>query len=114
MNTKNYAQEIESTMIAIERIRQNLLRLQEKYALLEAQVVLQVAELKNGGDKPKYSNEPCRQAALTLALAGDNEVQFLRGKIRGAEASRAFKIAKLEALRVEFKVWVIGNTPQPE
>src|SRR5512138_246057 len=75
-------------------IRQKELLARDKSNLIRAKKLIEIAFARDDKDKPLYSNEGVREAALILFLEKEPEYCSLREELRGLEA-------KLQEISIE-------------
>ena len=75
-------------------------------------MTLEIVTAKDEQGKPLYPNESLRNAALILSKDQSEELQNLIVEERTAERSRAELFARLERLRLEFKLFLLDEQKQ--
>ncbi len=68
-------------------LRQKELIARDKLNLIRAKKLIEIAFARDDKDKPLYSNEPVREAALTLFLEKEPEYCSLRNELRQINAN---------------------------
>ena len=89
-----------------------LAEVREAIGIREAILSLDILTAKDDKDKPLYSNETARSAALILAKRDDAELQMWSAELRTHEHRRAELLATLERLRGEFKWLLLDRTEE--
>lgn len=79
-------------------IRRQELEIQDRMAVIQAKDLVAIAFAKDKQDKPLYSNEKIRDAALVAALDEDAEYRSLQGQVRSMEEKR--QEVSIEATRL--------------
>ncbi|MDQ4123185.1 MAG: hypothetical protein M3209_17245 [Acidobacteriota bacterium] len=106
---REHPQKIEELQIEIARITSELQTIREELGSREALMTLDVVTARDESGKPLYSNELLRTAALTLAKEQSEELKDLKIREKIIEQTRSEMFARLERLRMEFKLFLLDR-----
>jgi predicted nucleic acid-binding Zn-ribbon protein len=106
---RDYPQKIEELQIEIARVSSELQTAREEIGNREALLTLDVVSTRDEAGKPLYPNEALRSAALTLARENSEELKDLRNREKLLEQTRSELFARLERLRLEFKLFLLDR-----
>ena len=106
---REHPQKIEEIQIEIARVGTELQTVREEIGKLEALMTLDVVTARDEGGKPLYSNESLRAAALTLAKEQSEELNELKTREKTLDQRRSELFARLERLRLEFKLFLLDQ-----
>ena len=70
---------------------------------LRLEKMLLVSQEKGDNDKPKYTNDKQREAAVQQKMEGDQNAQALEQKIREGKRARNEQMTEVERLENEFR-----------
>lgn len=98
---------IEATNLAHFAAGKTLDAVRAQASQVAAEIKTEVLSAKNEAGKPLYSNDQQRDAAITIALATDDEYQQLVQDVEHAERLKATLAAKLERLRGDYRIALI-------
>ena len=88
---------------------EELQTVREEIGSKEALMTLDIVTARDEGGKPLYSNESLRAAALTLAKEQSEELNELKNREKTLEQTRGESFARLERLRLEFKLFLLDR-----
>lgn len=106
---REHPQKIEEIQIEIARVGTELQTVREEIGNREALMTLDVVTARDESGKPLYSNESLRVAALTLAKEQSDELNDLKTREKALEQNRSELFARLERLRLEFKLFLLDH-----
>jgi hypothetical protein len=106
---REHPRKIEELSLEIARVSAELQDVREEIGSREAFMALEVATARDEAGKPLYSNESLRAAALTLAKEQSEEIKALRHQEKTFEQNRSEMFARLERLRLEFKLFLLDR-----
>ncbi len=106
---REHPQKIEELQIEIARVGSELQTIREDIGKREALMTLDVITARDESGKPLYSNESLRNAALTLAKEQSEELNELKTGEKALEQTRSEMFARLERLRLEFKLFLLDR-----
>jgi hypothetical protein len=106
---REHPQKIEELQIEIARLGAELQTVREGIGSREALMTLDIVTARDEGGKPLYSNESLRAAALTLAKEQSEELNELKNREKTLEQTRGESFARLERLRLEFKLFLLDQ-----
>lgn len=106
---REHPQKIEELQIEITRVGAELQAVREEIGSREALMTLDIVTARDEGGKPLYSNESLRAAALTLAKEQSEELNELKNREKALEQTRGESFARLERLRLEFKLFLLDR-----
>lgn len=109
---REHPEKIEQTSLEIAGLNERLQTLREQIGRQEALMTLEIVTAKDDLGKPLYPNESLRNAALVLSKDQSDELQNLINEEREIERSRAELYARLERLRLEFKLFLLDEGKQ--
>ncbi len=104
---REYPAQIEALSNELTEVTEKIEDIRKQIGHYEAILTLDIVAAKDEKSKPLYSNESLREAALTLAREQSEELKPLYVEIRELERRRAELFAKLERLRLEFRLFLI-------
>lgn len=106
---REHPRKIEELQIEIARVGGELETVRGEIGRREALITLDVVTARDEGGKPLYSNESLRTAALTLAKEQSEELNDFKIRERTLEQTRSELFARLERLRLEFKLFLLDE-----
>ena len=106
---REHPQKIEELQIEIARVGAELQAVREEIGSREALMTLDIVTARDESGKPLYSNESLRAAALTLAKEQSEELNELKNREKALEQTRGELFARLERLRLEFKLFLLDR-----
>ena len=106
---REHPQKIEELQIELSRATSELQTIREEIGGREALLTLDVVTAKDETGKPLYSNESLRAAALILAKEQSAEINELKTREKSLEQTRSELFARLERLRLEFKLFLLDR-----
>lgn len=106
---REHPQKIEELQIELARVNTELQTIRDEIAGKEALLTLDVVTAKDETGKPLYSNESLRAAALTLAKEQSPELNELKTREKNLDQIRSELYARLERLRLEFKLFLLDQ-----
>ena len=95
--------------IEIARVGAEQQAVREEIGSREALMTLDIVTARDEGGKPLYSNESLRAAALILAKEQSEELNELKNREKALEQTRGEMFARLERLRLEFKLFLLDQ-----
>lgn len=107
---KDLLEQIESYLIQLEAVNQEIRDLRGNLALIEAEETFKIATEKDvETNKPLYPNDKLRDAALTQALALHAGYNSHADQLKEKEKSKVYLSAQIERLRGEFKLGLLDR-----
>lgn len=106
---REHPQKIEELQIEIARAGAELQTIRDEIGNREALMTLDIVTARDESGKPLYSNESLRNAALTLAKEQSEELNELKTREKALEQTRSEMFARLERLRLEFKLFLLDR-----
>jgi hypothetical protein len=103
----NIPEEIEAILLHIAAMDEQLKVLRSSIRTVEIDVTLDVVGAKDDRGKPVLGNEKLREAAIAKTLADDERYANLAREVSTVEQERLKFQAKLERLRMEFKLQLL-------
>jgi hypothetical protein len=100
----NLPEEIENTFLELAAFDERIKSKRAKVRSIELQITLDVTTAKDGNGKLLLTNEKQREAAIASTLAESEEYAELATELSNLEQDRLRLQARLERLRMEFKV----------
>lgn len=94
---------VRNASMLINHHRTHVNSLEEQRADIEAEKLLEIQQEVGDNNKPRYSNEAARNAALRESLNKDEGHQELLGTIEAEKSKLAEAIADYELLKHDFK-----------
>jgi predicted nucleic acid-binding Zn-ribbon protein len=104
---REHPQKIEELQLQIADLNRDLDDVREKVATREALMTIEIVTARDETGKPLYSNESMRAAAVTLAKNNSEELRNLWEQENNFEYKKSELFARLERLRLEFKLYLI-------
>ncbi len=98
--------EIESTYLELAAVKERARVKRSRVRSLELQITLEACSAKDEAGKPILKNEREREAAIATMLAEFKEVAT---ELSGDESDETHLMARLERLRMEFKVEMLES-----
>lgn len=109
----DYPTQIETLSHQLADLNEALANARDQADIAEAHIILEVLTTKDEATgKPLFSNESARAAALTLRLESDADFQTFTAEKRAHERRRAELMARLEALRGQFRLYCLEQEQQ--
>lgn len=102
MNLNEYPAAIEDARLKLQRLTDEADKLREYMGEIEDQITANVANALDGNDKPLYSNETKRKAAIATDLKASGPYQTQVALLADVERGMKQADARLERLRGEF------------
>jgi seryl-tRNA(Sec) selenium transferase len=109
---REHPEKIEQISLEIADLNERLQSLRERIGKHEALMTLEIVTAKDEQGKALYPNESLRSAALVLSKDNSAELQSLIAEERETERRRAETFARLERLRLEFKLFLLDRQDQ--
>ena len=106
---REHPQKIEELQIEIARVTAELQTVRDQIGNREALMTLEIVTARDDDGKPLYSNESLRAAALALAKEQSEELNSLKNREKALEQNRSEFFARLERLRLEFKLFLLDR-----
>jgi hypothetical protein len=103
----NLPEEIEATFLHIAAMDEQLKVLRSSIRTVEIDITLDVVGARDDRGKPVLSNEMLREAAVAKTLAENERYANLAREVSTVEQERLKFQAKLERLRMEFRLHVL-------
>lgn len=108
METKTYPQAIADEMLEIHASGQEIEDLRREVQQFEDAAFTEVLTARQeGSDKPLFSNETARMVAVRAHLSRSDDYTAAQLRLRRAENDRAAHVARLEQLRLEYRLRLI-------
>lgn len=101
---KNYPEQIEKHLLELTRLNQLIETTRAQISTIEAELQLEIITARTIDGKLVFSNDTARSAAFTKSCDESDELQSLIAERRTHEYRRAELLAKVERLRLEFKL----------
>lgn len=112
MNFTDYPKQIENLSVDVARWNHFIETTRAKISSIESRLQLEITTARTIDGKPVFTNDTARGAAFTKACDECDELQILIAERRTHEFTRAEKLAKLERLRLEFKLFLLDRHEQ--
>lgn len=106
---REHPEKIEQISLEIAGLNEKLQSLRDQIGNQEALMTLEIVTAKDEQGKPLYPNESLRNAALVLSKHQSEELQSLISEEREIDRRRAASFARLERLRLEFKLFLLDE-----
>jgi molecular chaperone GrpE (heat shock protein) len=100
----NLPEEIENTFLELAAFDERIKQRRSRVRSLELQITLDACSAKDESGKPVLKNEREREAAIATMLSESEEFAELATELGNLEQDRLRLQARLERLRMEFKV----------
>ncbi|MDQ4121646.1 MAG: hypothetical protein M3209_09390 [Acidobacteriota bacterium] len=112
MNPTDYPQQIEKLNVDAARCNQYIEEVRAQISAIESELQLEITRARNPDGKPVFTNDTARAAAFTKSCDESDELQTLIAERCTHEFRRAEILAKLERLRLEFKLHLLDRQEQ--
>lgn len=106
---RNHPEKIEQLQKEITDINFTIAKERERLNIIESDITIEVNTAKGIDGKLLFSNDSLRKAAVTKQCDDDPEYTSIKNSLEDIERDRLYKLAELERLRLEFKLFLLDR-----
>ena len=106
---RDHPEKIEHLQKEIIDINFAISKERERLNIIESDITIDVNTAKGVDGKPLFSNDSLRKAAITKQCDDDSEYTKIKSDLEDSERNRLYKLAELERLRLEFKLFLLDR-----
>lgn len=111
---KKHPEQIAELLLKINFQTNEIQDLRERLNLAEANLIVEIHTAKNETGKPLYSNEEIRKAEFVRQSHDNLLIHRLQKELRQKEGERVYSLARLERLRLEYKLFLLDRRAEIE
>ena len=106
---RHHPEKIELLQKEITDINFTIAKERERLNIIESDITIEVNTAKGIDGKPLFSNDSLRKAAITKQCDDEYEYTRIKNGLEESEKNRLYKMAELERLRLEFKLFLLDR-----